>query len=137
MIRHCYYDKTDNTIHNVVVEEDYEDIGLRYHLMDYSWDIDLENTQFYYEDNDTAVFEFELERENLLNDFYTSKTYHRGSIVLKKTSDNDIQISIQQNSTSKETLEVNNIIMSEIKEKLHNKSIIKSNAFQGFELRNL
>ena len=85
------------------------------------------NPSFYYEDNDTAVFEFELERENLLNDFYTSKTYHRGSIVLKKTSDNDIQISIQQNSTSKETLEVNNIIMSEIKEKLHNKSIIKSN----------
>ena len=52
MIRHCYYDKTENVIHNVVVEEDYEDIGLRYHLMDYSWDIDLENTRFYYEDNE-------------------------------------------------------------------------------------
>ena len=33
MIRHCYYDKTDNTIHNEVVEEDYDDIGLRYHLI--------------------------------------------------------------------------------------------------------
>jgi hypothetical protein len=52
MIRHCYYDKTDNTIHNVVVEEGYDDLGLRYYLMDYSWDIDLENTRFYYEDNE-------------------------------------------------------------------------------------
>ena len=51
MIRHCYYDKTYNTIHNEVVEEGYDDLGLRYHLMDYSWDIDLENTRFYYEDN--------------------------------------------------------------------------------------
>ena len=52
MIRRCYYDKTDNTIHNVVVEEDYDDIGLRYHLMDYSWSIDLESLQFYYDDSE-------------------------------------------------------------------------------------
>ncbi len=52
MIRHCYYDKTDNTIHNGVVEEGYDDLGLRYHLMDYSWGIDLEGLQFYYEDNE-------------------------------------------------------------------------------------
>ena len=52
MIRHCYYDKTDNTIHNGVVEEGYGDIGLRYYLMDYSWGIDLEGLQFYYEDNE-------------------------------------------------------------------------------------
>lgn len=52
MIRRCYYDKTDNTIHNVVVEEDYDDIGLRYHLMDYSCGIDLESLQFYYEDSE-------------------------------------------------------------------------------------
>ena len=52
MIRYCYYDKTDNTIHNEVVEEGYDDLGLRYHLMDYSWGIDLEGLQFYYEDNE-------------------------------------------------------------------------------------
>lgn len=68
-----------------------------------------------------------MERENLLNDFYTSKTYHRGSIVLKRSQIMTFKFQYNKNSTSKETLEVNNIIMSEIKEKLHNKSIIKSN----------
>lgn len=85
------------------------------------------NPSFYFEDKDTAIFDFELERENLLSDFYSNTTLHKGSITLKKNSENDIQISIQQNSTSKETLEVNNIVMSVLKDRLQKNSIIKSN----------
>lgn len=82
---------------------------------------------FYFEDENTAIFNYQIERENLLRDWTQNKTYHNGAITLKKVSDNDIQISVQQNSTSKETFEVNNIVMSLLKEKLFQKSIIKSN----------
>ena len=82
---------------------------------------------FYFEDENTAIFEYKIERENLLGDWTNNKTYHNGAITLKKSSDNKIQISVQQNSTSKETLEVNNLVMGVLKETLLQKSIINSN----------
>ncbi|WP_407500178.1 GapS4b family protein [Elizabethkingia anophelis] len=85
------------------------------------------NPTFYFEDENTAIFDYQIERENLLSDWTNNKTYHNGSIMLKRVSENDIQISVQQNSTSKETIEVNNIIMNQLKEKLFQKSIINSN----------
>ncbi|MEC3876421.1 GapS4b family protein [Chryseobacterium salviniae] len=81
---------------------------------------------FYFEDVNTAVYDFKIVRENLLNDWTQNKTYHKGSITLKKNSEGDIQISVQQNSTSKETLEVNSIIINSLKENLFKKAIIKS-----------
>lgn len=65
-----------------------------------------------------------MERENLLTDFQNHKTEHKGAIILKQTKDGEIQMSIQQNSTSKETIEVNNIVANEIKKSLRGKSII-------------
>ena len=85
------------------------------------------NPNFYFEDEFTAVFEYQIERENLLSDWTNSKTYHNGAVTLRKVSETDIQISVQQDSTSKETFEVNNLIMGALKEKLLDKSIIKSN----------
>ncbi|MBB1140901.1 hypothetical protein [Myroides sp. WP-1] len=84
------------------------------------------NPCFYFEDEATAIFEYQIERENLLNDWTNNKTYHNGAITLRKISDSDIQISVQQDFTSKETFEVNNIMLSVLKERLFNKSIIKS-----------
>lgn len=81
---------------------------------------------FYLEDANTAIYDFKIVRENLLNDWTQNKTYHTGSITLKKNSEGDIQISVQQNSTSKETLEVNSIIINSLKESLFKKSIINS-----------
>lgn len=85
------------------------------------------NPNFYFEDEFTAIFEYQIERENVLGDWTNNKTYHKGAVTLKKISDNDIQISVQQDSTSKETFEVNNIILNALKEQMFTKSIIKSN----------
>lgn len=81
---------------------------------------------FYFEDEKTAVLEFEIERQNLLKDWDSNKTKHKGSLVLKKSSENEIQVSIQQNFTSKETLEVNKLLMSNLKNQLKDKDIISS-----------
>ncbi|MEC5174743.1 hypothetical protein [Chryseobacterium nepalense] len=85
------------------------------------------NPNFYFEDSNTIILEYNIERQNLLNDWTSNLTYHKGAVTLKKLSDGDLQISIQQNSTSKETLEVNNIIVGKLKEVLKDKSIIRSN----------
>ncbi|MCD8433559.1 hypothetical protein LNJ05_12380 [Tenacibaculum finnmarkense genomovar ulcerans] len=86
----------------------------------------LGNPSFYFEDENTAILEYKIERENLLNDWTNNKTYHSGSVILKKLSDENIQVTIQQNSTSKETVEVNNIIINNIKTLLNKNSIIES-----------
>lgn len=85
------------------------------------------NPNIYFEDEFTAIYEYQIERENLLSDWTNNKTYHNGAVTLKKISDTDIQISVQQDSTSKETFEVNNLIMGALKETLFAKSIIRSN----------
>lgn len=84
------------------------------------------NPSFYFENENTAILEYKIERENLLNDWSNNKTYHNGSVVLKKMSDESVQVTIQQNSTSKETFEVNNIIINNIKELLNRNSIIQN-----------
>ena len=85
------------------------------------------NPNFYFEDEFTAIFEYQIERENILNDWTNNKSYHKGAITLKKITENDIQISVQRDSTSKETFEVNNLILNALKEQMLAKSIIKSN----------
>ena len=84
------------------------------------------NPNIYFEDENTAILEYKIERENLLNDWTNNKSYHKGSVVIKKINDKNIQVRIQQNSTSKETIEVNNIIISQIKQVLRNNSIINN-----------
>lgn len=83
------------------------------------------NPNFYFDKNDTAYFEYKLERENLLNDWTNNKTIHTGSVVVKKTSEKDIQVLIQQNSTSKETAEINKILVEKAKELLNKFNVIK------------
>lgn len=80
---------------------------------------------FHFEDeNKIAIIEYKIERENVLNDWTDNKTYHQGAITLKKMDDGDIQISVQQNSTSKETFEVNTIIINQVKQAFKNQQII-------------
>lgn len=81
---------------------------------------------FYFENNDTAIIDYTIERENLLNDWDNNKSYHEGSVVLKKVNDDNIQVTIRQNSTSKETLEVNKIIVENVKSILRQSSIVES-----------
>ena len=83
------------------------------------------NPNFYFEGPESAIFEYKVERENALNDWTTNKTYHHGSLRIDKDTSGVIHISVQQNSTSKETQEVNSILLSYIKEKLNSESLIK------------
>lgn len=84
----------------------------------------LGSPSFYFEDKDIAKLDYRVERENLLNDWTDNKTIHEGSIVLKKSNEGDIQITVQQNSTSKETLEVNQILTAYVRNVLEQKSVI-------------
>jgi hypothetical protein len=84
------------------------------------------NPSFYFDDENTAILDYKIERENLLNDWSNNKTYHNGSVILKKLSDETVQVTIQQNSTSKETFEVNNIIINNLKKLLNQNSIIQN-----------
>lgn len=85
------------------------------------------NPTFFYENKNHAVLEFEIEKENHLDGMYSGKTIHKGSISLIKDADNNVQVSVQQNSTSKETLEVNKLLMSALKERFLSKSLINDN----------
>lgn len=87
----------------------------------------LGNPSFYFEDKNVATLNYRVERENLLNDWTDNKTIHEGSVILKKSTDGNIQITVQQNSTSKETLEVNQIMSLYVKEILEKKSLISKN----------
>lgn len=81
---------------------------------------------FVFEDNETAVIEYKIRRTNYLNNWNNCITFHNGSVTLKKTTNNGIQISVQQNATSRETIEVNNVILNDLKQKLKNNNIINS-----------
>jgi hypothetical protein len=79
---------------------------------------------FYFEGKDTAILKYRIERENILNDWTNNRTYHEGSIMVRKSVDGKVNLTVQQSSTSKETLEVNKVIVSTVKSILHNSSLI-------------
>lgn len=81
---------------------------------------------FYKKDKNTLILEYTVRRENLLKDWTSNETEHKGSISLKKITDTNIQMSARQNFTSKETFEVNKLLMDSITEDLQKKSLINS-----------
>ncbi|UPZ35309.1 hypothetical protein MUB18_14460 [Sphingobacterium sp. PCS056] len=84
------------------------------------------NPTFYLEDNNTAILDYELERENLLFDFQNKTSTHSGRVIIKKNKDSELQLTLQQNITAKETHNVNELIIKNIKQRLTEKSIVKS-----------
>lgn len=81
---------------------------------------------FYLADSDTAVLDYELERENLLFDFHSKTSTHSGKVIIKKNKDKGLQLTLQQNITAKETHNVNELIIRNVKKRLTDKSIIKT-----------
>jgi hypothetical protein len=84
----------------------------------------LGNPQFYF-DNEVVVYEYKIERTNLLEDWTNNKTTHNGAIYITKSKSGELELSIEQNSTSKETIMLNEIISKEVKSILKNKKVIK------------
>jgi len=82
------------------------------------------NPTFFIEKDGSAQLSYKIERENVLNDWTDNKTYHTGQVRIEKSSNGDIDISIQQDSTSKETFIINNLILSYVKEVFEQKSLI-------------
>lgn len=80
--------------------------------------------QFYFE-KDAAVYEYKIERTNLLEDWTNNKTIHNGAVYITKSKEGELELSIEQNSTSKETIMLNDMISKEIKNILKTKKIIK------------
>lgn len=68
-----------------------------------------------YFENDKVIFEYKLEKDNVLEDWTNNKTYHTGEIIITKSSDGNLELSIEQNSTSKETLFTNDLFIREVK----------------------
>jgi hypothetical protein len=82
--------------------------------------------QFYFED-DEAVFNYKIQRQNSLENWSENVSEHSGAIHITKSKDGDIELSVKQDSTSKETIIVNNILSNEIKRILKEKDIIEPN----------
>jgi len=76
----------------------------------------------YFED-DKAIYEYKIERENLLEDWTNNKTYHNGAVIITKTGGN-LELSVEQNSTSKETHLINEILTKEFRNILDKKNLI-------------
>lgn len=85
------------------------------------------NPTFYFEDKESAVYEYQIERENLLEDWTRNKTIHKGAVIIRKTKEGDIQLTVEQNSTSKETAIVNEIVIKEVRNMLEKNTLIKPN----------
>lgn len=84
----------------------------------------LGSPNFYMED-ETAVFDYRIERDNWLENWTSNKTEHAGKVFLKKTQDGSLELSVEQNSTSRETVLINDLIVGEVKRILKDKSYIK------------
>ena len=50
------------------------------------------NPNFYFDD-DSAIVEYKIERENWLNDWTNNKTQHTGSVIVKKQNNGEIHVS--------------------------------------------
>jgi len=84
------------------------------------------NPSFYLEDKNTAIFDYELERENLLFNFQNKTSTHSGKIIIKKDGTNGLELTLQQNITTKETHNVNELIIRSLKQRLTEKAIVKT-----------
>lgn len=96
---------------------------------------------FYYEDGE-AIFNYQIMKYNILENWNESESFHNGAIYISKSKEGDIELSIKQDSTSKETIFVNNILANEVKKILKEKKFIKPDddfiriKFNGFTNEN-
>ncbi len=103
-----------------------EEIDLQQKIIDthkYKPTFKLIGTPSPYFENNKAIYEYKIERENLLEDWTNNKTYHSGAVIITKTGGN-LELSVEQNSTSKETHLINELLTKEIRNILEKKRLI-------------
>lgn len=84
----------------------------------------INDPNFYFEGKDSAILEYEIERENLLEDWTNNKTKHKGAVIVRKNSQGNIELSVEQNSTSKETSIINDLIVKKVKQLLNSNQLV-------------
>jgi hypothetical protein len=84
----------------------------------------LGTPQFFFE-TDSAVFEYKIERTNVLEDWTNNKSIHSGAVYITKSKSGNLELSVEQNSTSKETVTLNEIVINEVRKMLENKKVIR------------
>lgn len=82
---------------------------------DYKQNFTIKGSPRFYFEDETGILDYEIERVNLLDDWTSNTTSHKGTIFVKKLNNGNIELKVEQNSTSKETKFINDIINKEIK----------------------
>lgn len=104
-----------------------EDINLRKKIDDafeYQPNFRLDvNPHPYFEDG-KAIYEYQIERDNLLQDWTNNKSHHKGAVIVSKSDVGNLELTIEENSTSKETQIINGLLTKEIRNILEAKSLI-------------
>lgn len=106
-----------------------EDIDLQQKIIDshkYKPTFKLIGTPSPYFEENKVIYEYRIEKENLLEDWTNNKSFHSGAVIVTKNGE-DLELSVEQNSTSKETHLVNDLLTKEIKKILKNKNLINNN----------
>jgi hypothetical protein len=93
---------------------------------EYKQNFTVKGTPNFYFEKGIGVLDYEIERENLLDDWTNNSTTHKGTIYVSKLDDGSIELKVEQNSTSKETKFINDLVNKKIKTKLVQNNIITS-----------
>lgn len=91
---------------------------------DYKQNFSIKGTPKFYFENETGVLDYEIERVNLLDDWTNNVTSHKGTVYVKKLNNGNIELKVEQNSTSRETKFVNDLISKEIKNIFNREEVI-------------
>lgn len=71
-----------------------------------------------------VIYEYKIERDNLLQDWTNNKSYHKGAVIVSKSDSGNLELTVEQNSTSKETHIINELLTKEIRNILETKKLI-------------
>lgn len=102
------------------------------------------NPQFTYVDKDknSIRLEYEIERENRTKDWASTITTHKALITIEKKLNNEISLVLTKSYTSRETNDINEMILKSLKNHFKNINIVKKEVdfvrvlFQDFTNRN-
>ncbi|MFD2942551.1 GapS4b family protein [Flavobacterium notoginsengisoli] len=93
---------------------------------DYKQNFTIKGSPVFYFEDEVGVLDYEIERVNLLDDWTNNLTTHKGTVYVSKREDGAIELKVEQNSTSKETKFINDLINKEIKKAFVKEDIISS-----------
>jgi len=85
------------------------------------------NPQFTYvgKEKKSIQLEYEIERENRTKDWVNTKTTHKALITIEKKPNNEISLVLTKSYTSKETNEINEMVLRNLKGHFKNVNIVK------------